>query len=248
MGFRNRLTTAGAVDTTDTPGGPAVRIYNYDTPTQRVAVVEFGDGIAGDTPSRLTSLANLVPQNPGYTAQGGGFTLAGGSWNGVDAPDLALGVESAPAGGYRSVARLTAAAAAYTSAPWQLENREPVGWAGQNPDVFRNVPWRVAPGDTGGEMDLDGTGVVHLEALLQFVAPTSGGTFAPGSGTPLASLPSWAFPRRRLVLITQAQNAPATVHILPNGQVLYTGGPTIPDRGTVSIYTSYLSALLPATA
>lgn len=108
MGFRNPVTTATDVDTGQ-PDGAGVRVYQKAVTGGTAGVVEFRDGIAGDTPSTLTAQANLVPQGGGYTAQGGGFAMDAGSFNGVDGPKWDLRVEEAGAGGYRPVARLTGA-------------------------------------------------------------------------------------------------------------------------------------------
>lgn len=111
MGFRNPITTAAAVDTGQ-PGGARARVYQGSDTTGTYGVLEFDDGIAGDTPAQVIGRANLTPQpgGGGYTAQGGGLTVKGGSYNGVTAPELDLNVEQAPAGGYQPVARLKAGA------------------------------------------------------------------------------------------------------------------------------------------
>lgn len=102
---------AAAKAETDTgqPAGAGVHVYQQSTATGTRGVVELRDGIAGDSPSTMTSEAFLVPQGDSYTAQGGRYRMQAGSFNGVTGPRLDLAVEAAPAGGYWSVARLVGA-------------------------------------------------------------------------------------------------------------------------------------------
>lgn len=106
MGFRTPLTAVN----TGQPAGAGAKVYQGSDATGVYGVLEFRDGIAGDTPAQVTGRANLVPQGGGvYTAQGGSLALKAGSYNGVTGPELDLLVEEAPAGGYQATARLVGA-------------------------------------------------------------------------------------------------------------------------------------------
>lgn len=116
MGYRNPATSAGTLDTGAGFATGSVESYT-DNPTSDLlgsplytaAGFLFRDGISGDNPASLVNAAYYTPQgNNSLTEQGGSYTLKGGSYNGVQAPELDLSVETLQAGGYGPVARLIA--------------------------------------------------------------------------------------------------------------------------------------------
>jgi hypothetical protein len=117
VGFRNPVSTIGALDTGQGFARGSVQSYT-DNPTgalgsalHTAAGFQFRDGVSGDTPAAVVNVANYTAQGAnGLFAQGGGLTVAAGSYNGVQGPRLDLNVESAPAGGYAPVLRMTAGA------------------------------------------------------------------------------------------------------------------------------------------
>jgi hypothetical protein len=125
MGFRNPITSADAVDTGQ-PAGAGVRIYQAETAYGTTGIIELRDGIVGDTPSTISSSANLVPQGGGYTAQGGGLSVGAGSWNGVSGPQLGLSVVADPGGGYMAEARLRNAGLIIEQPGTRIQGRKPL--------------------------------------------------------------------------------------------------------------------------
>lgn len=117
MGFRNTVSTIGALDTGQGFAVGSVQSYT-DNPTgalgsalHTAAGFQFRDGISGDTPAAVVNVANYTAQGDGaLTEAGGGLTFAAGSYNGVQGPRLDLNVESVPAGGFAPVLRVTAGA------------------------------------------------------------------------------------------------------------------------------------------
>lgn len=151
MGFRDALTSATDVDTTGPLSGAGARLYEAtDANGLPYGVLEFSDGVFGDTPARLIGRATFNPRSVAGT-QGGGAYLLGGSYNGVTAPELDLTVEdiSAGAGNWQPVARITAP---LTTPPPRV-----------------NTPLTVAPGWTQTTplgAYIDATGYVCLNGIF----------------------------------------------------------------------------------
>lgn len=109
MGFRNPATSATAVDTRAGTATPGVQVYNRTQPWGSQGVVEFDDGIPGDTAATITAGPNYQQQGGGYAPAGGSMTMQAGTWSGVAGPAFQANVEAAPAGGYTPVARVKGA-------------------------------------------------------------------------------------------------------------------------------------------
>lgn len=97
MGFRNPVTSATAVDT-GAGGSAGVRLYQGEAaPGVPQGIAEWRTG--------------LMDRNATVTLSGGtggsNYRIDGGAAQGLSAPKIDLNVESAPAGGYRSVARIS---------------------------------------------------------------------------------------------------------------------------------------------
>lgn len=160
MGFRNPVTSA--VDTGD--GGIAgVRLYqNRSNPAVPRGVAEWRTGYMG---------RNATVSLSGAISGGSAFVLDGGRYQGIDAPELQLNVESLPGGGYGPVARVSGAAlsldggvtglayarlrmtattsggaSAWVVLPMQVADLDPYG--GYNPGGFISR-WTVPPGQAG---------------------------------------------------------------------------------------------------
>ena len=159
MGFRFPLTTARAVDTGDGTGD-GVRMYQGSSGGFPVGVVEwYSAWLTADEAARITAspLLKADPNDPHapLSSYGARTTFRGVGANGVPGPTLGLNVEEDPAGGYRSVAALTADVIRLSG---QVQ-RDDTGW--QQLTLF--APWKA----TGSCVyrQVDGWTLVALTAV-----------------------------------------------------------------------------------
>lgn len=108
MGYRNPITSVAAVDTGTNPLGARVRVYEGSDPDGSVyGVVEWDDGIFGDTPAKI--IGRSTPNPRGLSGSvGGSLTISAGTYNGKAGPTLGMNVVQNGDGSYSSVAELDA--------------------------------------------------------------------------------------------------------------------------------------------
>lgn len=107
MGFRNPITSAAAVDTRAVPTVAGVRMYEMPNPDtgQPYGVLEWDDGITGDTPARVVQTADANPHS--VTTPYGRLAITAGAYAGKTGPELDLSVEQDSVGNPVAITRLT---------------------------------------------------------------------------------------------------------------------------------------------
>lgn len=194
MTFRTALTSATAVDTG--AGKPAgVRIYqSRDGKGNPMGVIEFDDGVTGDTPATITigSFGNLG---------GGALTIKGGSYGGIAAPSLMLQVDQAG----QSSAQLTSPLTVVQSAaPVMRSGILNYSTAHSDPTYQDAVVMQLADG-----------GIV-LEGLVSNQTGASVGS----TDYPFLTLPAWAIPAKRIPFTVWSNAGPVRVDVVPaDGQL-----------------------------
>lgn len=197
MGFREELTSIGALDTNST--GAAVRIYQ-DNAAGR-GILEFSDGVTGSTPARVA----LTPTSGGKLTDLRMQGASGGDLGGTTGPTaagwLSLRVTAdrpttAPGVVFSGVAELGGDRVSLVG-PVSVNN--PItgpdfGWKAL-PLSAAWVPWSPAATDLP-RYRLDAAGNVHFAGILKLA--NNGSFINAGNSASVAQLPAGYFPAGRV--------------------------------------------------
>jgi hypothetical protein len=137
MGFRVPLTSATAVDTRTAPTGAGARLYEATDANGVWGVLEFDNGIPGETPSTVTGRSNA---GAGGSVQGGSLAMQAGSFNSVAGPRLSLDVAPAATSGYEASARLSGLARLSVDAPVEVPTGALASVPSSPGDIILNGP------------------------------------------------------------------------------------------------------------
>lgn len=228
MGFRtDPLTTVEGVDTGPTPTGPGARVYQDNSGEWPRGVLEFRNGVFGDTPATLDLTSYLLQDGPLLRSFGNRLRLQGAATNGATAAALDLTVEEQPDGNYAARARL--AGAELLHGPQGLYEAlsagfftVPQNWTDYGvitPDYGRAQIMKTV----AGEVTVEGT----ARCLFTFAAGAPNST--------IGVLKAGYRPKKRIVFPTLVNNTLARLDVETTGRVSLQQTPALSPGSWVAL-------------